>query len=118
MSICGDVLTLSFITLQVFKHVTLQPTASSSTTTLESYCIPFTHFYITITLCRSAEILFSTATAFSIAVTSHAYYRQKSVHFQDANSMNSGTVLHPTTFIGVINIQNILVTHSAADKEL
>jgi hypothetical protein len=71
-----------------------------------------------LTLCKSAEILFSIATAFSTAVASHAYYRQMSVHFQDANSMKSETVLHRVTFIGAMNIQNVLVTHSAADKEL
>lgn len=56
-----------------------------------------------LTLCKLAETLFSIATAFSTAVASHAYYRQISVHFQDANSMNSETVLHCVTFTDAIN---------------
>jgi len=83
----------------------------------ESHYIPFTHAHITTTLRKRAEILFSIATAFKITVSSHVYYRQISVHFEDAKSMNSKTVLLCTTYIGV-NMQDTLVTHIATDEEL
>jgi len=105
-AICGDVLTLSCIQLQLF-HVSLYNQLQlQAPPHSQPHCTTFSHIHVTTILCKTAEILFSIATAIRITVACHLYYRQISSPF-------SGCQQHEQyRLFGVKN------THGATDKEL